>query len=247
MKFQKYIFYTLMILSMFMSSCDHESEGVSKITYYPTFTLHGEPSVLVKLGTPYTDEGATSTEAGTTIENKTTYTGTYFNGPVSTIDTNVPDVYTVSYTAINKDGFPGVTNRTVYVAGQGDLVNNLEGLYTATVVRNGVVSAQYEDLEYVIISKTGADTYALSDGIAGYYDFGRSLGAGYSAPGATFKANDIASNDFTFGPTFTVNTFGGEADITEMDVDAASKTIHYVATWDAGPYTFDITLKQVQF
>ena len=43
-----------------------------------------------------------------------------------------------------------------------------------------------------------------------------------------------------------VGGFGGDATITSMDVDPTSKTINFKSTWPTGPYTFQVTLKQVQ-
>jgi hypothetical protein len=245
---KKIQYLTLIVASAFaVFSCDEDSEGVSRITHYPVITLNGDDQLFIDKGAEYTEPGGVALEGESEITLDVDYTGTYFTGPVSNIDTSIPDVYSATYTAINKDGFPGVATRTIYVAGQGDLTTNLEGLYTATVVRNGVVSPQYQNLEYVIIAKTGANTYQLSDGIAGYYDLGRLYGPGYAALDATFTANNIATDNFTFGPAFGVGAFGGVATITSMDVNEVTKTIHYVVEWDAGPYTFDITLKQVQF
>ena len=249
MKMKNIRYFTLMIAAaLAMLGCgDPESEGVSHVTHYAVITLNGDEELFVKRDDAFSEPGGVAIEGDAEIPLDINYIGTYFQNVFTTLDTSVPDVYTAVYSAVNKDGFTGTATRTIYVAGQGDLTTNLEGLYTATVVRNGVVAAQYQNMKYVIVSKTGANTYQLSDGIGGYYDFGRKYGPDYAALGATFTANDIASDDFSFGPAFGVGAFGGEATIQSMDVDAASKTIHLVTVWDAGPYTFDITLKQVQF
>jgi hypothetical protein len=235
--------------ALICGSCgDDDSEGVSRITYFPVITLNGDEELFIETGEPYTEPGAVSKEGETEIETNISYTGTYFGGAVGSIDTSVPDRYDVTYAATNKDGFPGTATRTVYVAGQGDLVNSIEGLYTATISRNGAApGTQYSNLKYVIIAKTGANTYSLSDGIGGYYDLGRAYGAGYAASGTEITANNIAANDFSYGPHFGVGAFGGDASITSFSVDAGTKTIHFITEWDAGPYTFDITLKQVSF
>jgi hypothetical protein len=235
--------------SLTLTNCeDKESEGVSRVTQYATITLNGDDPMFVKAGTPYEELGAVAKEGDTDVEVNIDYSGTYFNGTVGSIDTDQADIYQVTYSAVNKDGFPGSHVRTVVVAGEGDLVNSLEGLYTSTVVRTpggGPADADYTDREWVVINKVDDNTYQISDAIGGYYDFGRAYGPGYAAP-ATFTVNDIASNDFNFEP-FTVGTFGGEGVITSMEVDPATKTIHFKADWDGGPYTFDVTLTQVDF
>ncbi|HEX5172033.1 MAG TPA: BT_2262 family domain-containing protein [Cyclobacteriaceae bacterium] len=237
----------LLSLALFTGCEDKDSEGVSRITYYPEFTLNGDEELVLSVGDSYTESGAVVKEGDSEIEYTTTYAGTYITGPVGSIDTSVEDIYVVNYTAINKDGFPGTASRIVNVVGQGDLVNNIEGWYTSTVVRDvGGGGPAYTDMEYVIIAKTGANTYQISDGIGGYYDLGRQYGTAYAATGATLTANNIAANDFTFGPNFSVGAFGGVATLTSFEVDAGSKTIHFTSSWDAG-YKFDVTLKQVQF
>lgn len=230
-----------------LTNCeDKESEGVSRLTQYADITLNGDDLMFVKVGTPYNEPGATAKEGESDVEVTTSYSGTYFNGSVTDIDTNVGDIYTVTYSAVNKDGFPGSKSRTVVVAGEGDLVNSIEGLYTATVVRTpggGPADADYTDREWVVINKVDDNTYEISDAIGGYYDFGRAYGPAYSAP-AIITAINISTNDFSFG-TFSVGAFGGEGQITSMEVDPATRTIHFKADWDGGPYSFDVTLKQV--
>ena len=94
------------------------------------------------------------------------------------------------------------------------------------------------------MAKVGPNTYQLSDGIGGYYEYGREYGPTYAATGATVVANNIAANDFTIGDSFSAGDFGGVAEITAFEVNPITKTIKYTTVWDAG-YTFEVTLKQV--
>jgi len=244
-----YLIIALFTTLSLVSSCtDHlDSEGVSRITNYAVITLNDPDDQFVLAGSNYAEPGAIATENGSNIDLNIKYQGTYFSSSVSTtLDTSQPDVYTAIYSATNKDGFPGSKTRHLYVAGKGDLVNSIEGIYTSTVVRNGTASAQYQDMEYVIIKKTGANTYELSDAIGGYYDLGRAYGPAYAASGYEITADDIPNNKFTFGDPVGVGPFGGANELTSMTVDPATKTIKFVAKWDAG-YTFEVTLKQVNF
>ena len=223
-----------------------ETENISRLTYFPDFTVSGEQTMFLETGETYTEPGVSAEESGSEIEVSTAISGTYFVGSIASLNTDVADKYTINYSAINSDGFPGSVSRTVYVAGKGDLVNDISGLYTSTVVRNGSSAPEYTDMGYVFISKTGANTYKLSDGIGGYYDLGRAYGAGYAASGVTITANDIPTNDFTLPSGFGVGAFGGSADMSDMVVDAGSKTISFSTDWDAG-YVFVVTLTQVDF
>lgn len=239
------IIYILSVLFAFaFSGCEREKEAeeLYDITYYANFEMTGDEVIFNPFGTAFTDPGIKATEAGTEIPVTTTISGDFFGG--TSFDANSADRYLFTYKATNSDGYEATSSRLVYNVKTGDLVNSIEGLYTATVVRNKVVSAQYKDMKYVMIAKTGANTYVLSDAIGGYYDIGRAYGAAYRAPGLTITATDIPGNQFTFG-TSEVGSFGGVVTMNSLTVDPAAKTIVFSSDWDAG-YSFVVTLKQVQ-
>jgi hypothetical protein len=249
MKLSRYKLLAVALLGVFISGCerDLETEGVTKkITYYPVFELEGEDVIVVEPGEEFTLPGAVATEQGAEIPVTISISGTYFAGGVDEIDTSVPDIYNVSYSATNVDGYSGSATRTVVVVPPtGDLVTSIEGTYLATSLRTPAAAGNYTDMEYVYIIKTGDNTYQISDILGGYYDLGRGFGPDYAGIGATVTATNIATNTFTFSDPIGVGLFGGLAEITSMEVNAVAKTVKYNVTWDAG-YTFAITLKQVQ-
>jgi hypothetical protein len=68
----------------------------------------------------FTDPGATATEKGTPINVTTS----------GTINTNTPGLYIVTYSAVNKDGFPASTTRTVAVLSGHEVPNtDISGKY----------------------------------------------------------------------------------------------------------------------
>jgi hypothetical protein len=226
-------------------SCEKkiDSDGLSKITYYPNFTMNGDAEMLLSVGADFTDPGVVATENGNEIPNTVTVTGDFFSGAVSSVNTDVADKYIINYSATNSDGFAGTISRSVYVYNTGDLVNSIEGLYTSTIYRSGAL--KFVDLPYVMIVKTGTDEYTITDAIGGYYDIGRAYGATYRASGLTIIANDISANDFSFSPaSIGVGAFGGVLDGFVMTVDPITKTITLDSSWDAG-YTFNVILTQV--
>ncbi|MCK9206978.1 MAG: DUF5012 domain-containing protein [Salinivirgaceae bacterium] len=235
------------LLAFGLGSCEkpYDTEGLSKVTYYPDFTMTGESVIFINLGGTYTEPGVIAEENGSEITVTTSVVGDFFSGSVSAVNTNTADKYILTYTATNSDGYSGNVAREVYVVSTGDLTSSIEGLYTTSITRNGTTSAQYTDLSYVMIQKTGANTYAISDAIGGYYDLGRGYGAGYRATGLTITANNIAANDFSFSGPVGVGAFGGSCEMTLMSVDATAKTVSFTSVWDAG-YTFEVVLKQVQ-
>jgi hypothetical protein len=89
--------------------------GISKITYFPILTLKGNKVVLLSKGTAYTEAGVVATEAGAPIATVTT----------GQVNVSTAGVYTLTYTATNKDGFPASIARTVVVYDtQPDAVGN---------------------------------------------------------------------------------------------------------------------------
>ncbi|MFT4521668.1 MAG: hypothetical protein ACI8ZN_000605 [Bacteroidia bacterium] len=233
----------LTLLAFAFAGCEKSTEGISRVTNFPDFVVNGSAKIIHQLGTPYTDAGAIATEAGSEIPVTTTHSGLYRGG--NTLDGNTADEYTTTYSATNADGFAGSATRTVCVVNNGDLTTSIEGLYTSTVVRNGSTGPQYTDMGYLMIWKNADGTYQVSDGIGGYYHYGRGYGSNYIAPGLIVTANDISANDFSFSG-FSVKSFGGVCETTSMTVDAAAKTVSFTTEWDAG-YTFETTLTQVAF
>ena len=258
MKIMKNIFKTGMLSTMgilfILTSCT-EDPIPSVVTFYPEIIQNqpNETTIFVEEGETYNEPGAVATENDVEIPITTSYVGMYRgNTFTGTLDTNVSDIYTTQYTAINKDGFPGVSTREVIVAETGDLVNSISGLYTSTVFRNGAQGApasNYTDIEYILIWKNADGSYQVSDAFGGWYLFGRAI-AGSETPGGKIVANNIAANDFTFPGTQTNSYFGGTSRITGLSVNAATKTLVLTTVWQADAattYTFVSTLKQVEF
>lgn len=245
MNYIKYSAYIILTLALFTSCEDDTTKGVSRVTTFAEFTVAGEDAYVLPYGSDFVDPGATAEESGEPIDVSTRYTGTYFNGTSSTLNTEEPDIYTATYSAINKDGFPGSVTRSIVIAPPtGDFVNSLEGLYTMTVVRapgGGPADADYTDREYGFITKVGENQYTLTDAIGGYYDYGRAYGPGYAAPGAVIHFEDGVATVVSHAE---VGGFGGEATISNVSVDAEAKTLTFKADWP--DYVFTVTYKQVQ-
>lgn len=233
----------LALIALIFSSCEKEktSEGLASVTNYPIITVDGDNPIFLPKGTAFEDPGVVATEDGNEINVVTSGKGAYRG--YDAVDENRPDRYDLVYTATNKDGYDGMSGRTVYVVETGDLVNDISGLYKSTIVRNG--APKFSDLGYVIIYKNDDGSYGMSCAIGSYYENGIGYGETFNAP-ATFEANDISANDFTFSPTSV--TYAGwpwAINISNMTVDANAKTINMTSVWDVG-YTFEVLLTQVE-
>ena len=246
----KKIIIALFITSLFFTACTtDDTANVSKVTYFPIFTILGPNPYFVALGTTYTDPGAIARAGSTIIPHTTSAAGKYRG--TATLDTSKSDEYAVTYSATNSDGFVGTGSRKVIVWKNGDLVTSIEGLYTCTISRNGSTpGASYRDIKYIYIWKNTNGTYQISDAFGGWYEYGRALGVGYITPGGIINAVNIPANSFTFPATLTNSGFGGTAKITDLQVNPTTKKLLLTCVWNTAPpvttYTFVANLTQVQ-
>lgn len=108
---------------------DLESEGVSKITYYPTITLTGDQWMTVAQGGSYTEPGVAALEGENQIS---VVTGG------DAVDTSTPGVYTITYTATNRDGFALTTYRYVGVISPAVAGIDITGKYKRNAGAGGI-------------------------------------------------------------------------------------------------------------
>src|SRR5690606_24273515 len=120
---------------------------------------------FLNLNEPFT-ETAMATIAGEEIPMEASYTGVYRGGGGETIDTSIADTYLAEYSAVNAEGFIGIVTREIIVSNTGNLIDNIEGVYTATTMRNGAFTepaANYMDMEFVQIWQNEDGNYEISD------------------------------------------------------------------------------------
>lgn len=239
----------LSVLSIFLiASCTQEFDITpSGITYLPLIKLTGDTYVQLSCDEEFTQElyGAAAFEGGAEITLDEDIHGSYFGA--STV--SGPDLYIINYSAVNKDGIPGLAQRTVLKTPcTGDLsAGDISGVYVTSLKRTsaaGVVLAtpQYQNQEYVYIRKVG-DKYQISDAIFGWYDLGRDLGTEFIAPGV--ELTETSPNTFTSPQVVEQGYFGGNVSDVKLVVDPATKTIKATSSWDAG-FSFEATLVQVE-
>jgi hypothetical protein len=239
----KKLFLYIIFAASLLSGCnDLESEGLSRITYFPEFELQGEELYFIGEGDDFTDPGVKAFEAGEEIPVASSYYGRYSFFSGSSIGT-APDQYNLNYTAVNKDGFAVNESRRIIAINTGDMTTSLEGAYEATPVRiNGV---SYATHPIVLIWETAPNVYEISCSVAGFYADGRGDGDGSLSRGGTITVNDLATNDFAFTPGF-IDNFGSEVGITSMTVNATTKTITFVTEGDFANGLWNVTMTQIQ-
>jgi hypothetical protein len=148
---------SFLIISFFMisSSCKKDDfnypegyVGSSKITVYPTLTLKGDPYMAVVNGGTFTDPGVIAKEGTTDLPVKVT----------GQVNSSVPGVYTLTYSAVNKDGFSASINRTVVIAtvDATAAANDFSGNYARTSNGSVAVWTKIAPGVYTVFNPGGA-------------------------------------------------------------------------------------------
>jgi hypothetical protein len=97
---------------LFLFSCNKETivdtptqVGISTVTHYVVLTLKGPAVESIVVGETYVDSGVVATENGQPAKYTTS----------GSVDVNTVGIYTITYTAVNQDGYPSSVSRTVAV------------------------------------------------------------------------------------------------------------------------------------
>ncbi len=115
--------FIFFFVGIFFACEETTTDNISSITYYPDFEIIGGEFYTVVQGQDFTDPGVVATEDGKELE--VTVAG-------DQVDTSTPDVYTITYTATNSDGFSKTVSRTVVVTllDVSQTETDLSGTYT---------------------------------------------------------------------------------------------------------------------
>ena len=183
---KKNILYTMLFVAAttaFVSCSDEESEGRSRITFYPTIEIEGDDPYVVAKGSTYEDPGFTSTMGGEDVTDKVTVTGLP--------DTSESGDYLVKYTTVkNSDGFDASATRRVIVADPTDAVEGLFWVSAASYrVRDGAQVAYGGEYPVVVINN-GDGTYSVDDMLGGWYYYRAGYGVSYAMQGIISIAAD---------------------------------------------------------
>ena len=165
------------LVALVMTSCgDKKSEGLSRITYYPSIELEGDSYIVWEKGTPYVDPGYTSMMNGEDVTAEVTVSGTP--------DVTKSGIYNVTYTTKkNEDGFDASASRTVVVL---DPNSEIEGFYLTQPDSyrsyNGNDVA-YKNAYEILIIDNGDGTLTVDDLFGGWYCQRAGYGTNYAAYG----------------------------------------------------------------
>ena len=219
---KKNIFYIMLLLltsaATFTSCDDDSSAGVTRITYYPVLTLQGDATMLVDKGSAFTDPGCAAEMNGEDVSSQVVVSGT--------VNTAKSGVYTLTYSAVNADGFSASTTRTVIVTDPNDAREGVFTSYGANSTReyNGALTPFGANFE-VVITNNDDGTYHVSDLLGGWYSQRAGYGNNYNMVGDVTIAEDgtmTLLNSLIAGWGDSLVDFSGK-------FDAATSTY----TWDA--------------
>lgn len=227
-------------MSLFsLTSCNDSKDELtdSRLTYYVKLDMQGDAFVQVPIGSTYTDAGCTATMNGEDATSRIITTG------LDAIDTNTAGLYTVTYSAINADGFPASVSRTVAVCDP-TITTDISGTWTTQTgtyrLYGGTTNTPFAGYTCKI-QKAAPGIFSVSDFFAGYYDQRAGYGSSYACKGYLQLLADgtlvcLSNGVAGWGDGLDEGTFSGA-------YDATTETIQWQCGY-AGSMTFYITLNK---
>jgi len=229
---RKYAIYLFVVVfSTFLSGCEKDitTQDHSTITHFVTFEIKGVNAyneTAVALGSDYVDQGVVAMEGDKDVTSSVAVSGE--------VDTSTLGVYTISYSATNKDGYSSTVERTVLVYDPSASLSStdLTGSYDGLRINAGAGGTV--DIHQVI-----PGIFYISDMFAGYYAQSKGYGKSYAAPGYFMLNSD---NSITF-ITGYVSGWASPIIGSNATYDPATKTISFTSTFDDGSgFGFDVQL-----
>lgn len=189
--------YGLLLISvLFFFACEKETEGISRITEYANFEMQGEDFIFVLANSTFKDPGVTASEGETVL-------------PVDikgTVNTSVPGVYNLEYSAKNSDGFAASVQRSVAVvaalptkdlSGKYKLVSATRNLFITITKNKGMVGYYHTTDSWWQQKPIALDFVDLGNGTLVILS-GSSAYGGHNG-----KGNILADNQIQFINTLT--------------------------------------------
>lgn len=211
------------------ASCTKESEGLTRITYYPVLELEGETTMLVDKGSNFAEPGYTATLNGEDVSADVKVE--------SNVNTSKSGIYSVVYSIVNADGFSSVAKRTVIVF---DFEDPVEGIYTVDPssyrLYNGAQLAFGRAFQIYVLAN-GDGTYLVDDILGGWYCQRAGYGTNYAMQ-ATISISGGSVNLITsYIPGW------GDSLVDWADGSFADGTLSYTAVYVSG-MEFHITMSK---
>lgn len=226
----KKIIASLFVLSILFIGCEKDitTEDISTITNYVIFELEGESLVTIPLGQAYVEPGYIAMEGENDVSSDVTITGS--------VGDDV-GVYDLTYSAINQDGFPSSTSRTVVVYDPGVPDTDISGAYTSKVDRRDPYARSFAGLT-VSIEKVANGIFYCNDLLGGFYAQGYGYGSGYAMGGYISLDGD---NNLTLLKSYLTGWGDSLDDMKDGKYNPATGEISF-SSYYAGRFVFDVKL-----
>lgn len=219
----------LAILTLFVVSCEKDTEGISFETNYASFELTGDNPYALPVGTEYTEPGVVALAGADELEVTSS----------DDIDAGNLGVYTVNYSATNVDGYEAFSSRTVAVYDPSAPDTDFSGTYIPTIVRTEGDGTNPRDYAgSVLITKVAPGVFEVSCLLGGAYSVGAGYGSAYAMHGY-ISLN--ADNTLTLLSSFLSGWGDSLADYFDGIYDPATGAISWVSVYAGGDY-FTVTL-----
>lgn len=218
---KKYIatFALGLALASGLVSCDKDTEGLTGITYYPVIELEGPTYDQVVSGKAFVDPGYKATLNGEDI------TGQVSISTKMDLSNPKPGYYTLTYSAVNSDGFSSSAVRYVLVSDPDDKAS---GYYNTDPKSFRVTSSAttfYGGSYPAIVAGNGDGTYYVSNLLGGYYQYRAGYGSNYACYGTISIDSD---NNIDLVDSHVIG-WGDSADyIKDGSFDPSTETLSWV-------------------
>lgn len=154
---KNFILFLSAALLVLATSCEKTSQGLTRITYYPVISLQGDNPYIVQLGESYSEPGYTASLNGEDYTSGVKVS--------SNVNSAVPGIYSVTYSATNPDGCSWSTTRDVYVLNPGGVANiYIAHCWMGTREFNGIPT---------VVKPISDGVYEIDDMCGGFYYAGR--------------------------------------------------------------------------
>lgn len=232
---KKIFFYglALCLSAMTLTSCSSDEDHTdTRVTYYINLTINGDEVVYLDANSTYNDAGCKAEANGQDVSDKI-----IIDNPV---DTKNIGPYTVTYSAVNEDGFASQAYRYVYVGTPltGAVAN---GSFRQTYNDDGSPKAQVAWSGYDIDLLTdGNGKYWVEDLLGGYYEQRAGYGSSYSMKGY-LQVNADNTVDLVGGGN-VVGWSDAYDDFKDGKFDPATNTISYTVVYADMDFNVILTL-----
>ncbi|MDR0939098.1 MAG: DUF5011 domain-containing protein [Mediterranea sp.] len=148
------------LLALGITAGCSDTLGLTHITYYPTIEVLGTNPAVVYVGGTFTDEGCYVDLNGEDVTASAKVS--------SNVNTSEMGIYSVTYSAVNDDGFSASASRTVYVVKE----NSIDNIYLG---ESQTPTRHYTNAP-IFITDNGDGTYLLDDLMGGLQFYGMNPG-----------------------------------------------------------------------